>query len=59
MYSDNVDSVCICGDKKSHIADLKDYLNVDNISPRVVLDMGVNEHGETFIEFLKHSKCCV
>ena len=43
MYSNDVDSVYIYGDMNSCIADLKDYVDVDDSSPRVALDTGVNK----------------
>lgn len=49
MYSNDADSIYICSEMNSRIADLKDY--VDDIAPRVALDMGKNKHGEAFIEF--------
>ena len=59
MYIVKGDAVYICGDMNSRIADLKDYIEGDDITPRTVLDTGVNKHGHAFIEFLKDSKCCV
>lgn len=49
----------MCGDVNSRIADLRDYTVVEDIPLRVALDTVVNKHGETCIEFLKDSKCCV
>lgn len=40
MYSNAVNSVCLYCDMSCHIADLKDYVGVKNISPRVVLNSG-------------------
>ena len=59
IYSTDVGSVYLCGDVNSRIADLRDYAAGDDISSRAALDTVVNKHGETFIEFLKDSKCCV
>lgn len=57
-YAADVDSVYICGELNSCIVHLKDYVEEDDIPSRVVLDTSSNKHGETFIEFLKDSKCC-
>lgn len=54
-----MDSIYICGDVNSRIGDLKDYVEGDDVSPRIALDMSVNKHGHTFMEFLKDSKCCI
>ncbi|KAL7370215.1 hypothetical protein ABVT39_022270 [Epinephelus coioides] len=37
-YFTDADSVYICGDFNSRIADLRDYIEEDDISPRVILD---------------------
>lgn len=54
--SGKTDSVYICGDLNSRI---EDYGGGDDVSPPVVLDTSVNNHGHTFIDFLKDSKCCI
>ena len=59
IYTVNVDATYICGDLNCRIADMKDYIEEDDIPSRSAVDTGVNKHGQTFIEFLKDSKCCV
>lgn len=59
IYAADADAVYICGDLNSRIAQLRDYGEEDDIPSRVVLDTSSNKHGESFIEFLKDSKCCV
>lgn len=57
--TDKVDSIYICDDVNSRAGALKDYVEGDDLAPRIVLDMNVNKHGHTFMEFLKDSKCCI
>lgn len=59
LYRLDVDSFYLCGDFNARISNLKDYIDTDDISPRVALDLNSNKHGEAFIEFLKDAKCCV
>uniref|UniRef100_A0A3B3H959 ribonuclease H n=1 Tax=Oryzias latipes TaxID=8090 RepID=A0A3B3H959_ORYLA len=59
IYASDADSVYICGDLNSRIGCLKDFVDEDDIPSRVVLDTVLNNHGHTFVEFLKDSKCCV
>ena len=60
QYS-HADAVYFMGDLNARIGGKQDYNeNFDTaISPRVFLDKVSNKHGDTFIEFLKDSRCCV
>ena len=54
------DIVILCGDMNARIGEMKDYtVNLDNVQDRKVIDLSVNNHGKTFIEFLIDGKLCV
>lgn len=57
----DVDGVYIMGDFNSRIGSWQDFNeNIDaDIGQRKITDKTTNKHGETFLEFLKDSKCCV
>ena len=58
-YAD-VDATYVCGDVNGRIGNWEDYVKeIDDVPLRVVLDEGVNKHGESLIEFLKDSKMCI
>ena len=60
VYSLDTDTIYICGDFNSRISDKKDCIgDLDNIPPRVALDRSLNSQGESFLEFLSDSNCCV
>lgn len=55
-----VDAIYLCGDWNSCIAGLEDCIqDGDNVAPRSKLNTVLNKHGETLLEFLKDSKCCI
>ena len=55
-----VDSVFICADMNARIGNVSDTLSLsDDIASRRVLDNTVNNHGQSFIEFLQESCMCV
>jgi exonuclease III len=59
MFSE-ADALFLCGDLNSRTGKLKDYNEtIDDVPPRHCCDTVKNMHGDTFIEFLKDSKCCV
>lgn len=55
------DGFYICGDFNSRIADKCDIIEGvdDNLPNRVSIDQGKNKHGESLLEFLKQSNCCI
>ena len=56
----DVDSVIICGDINARVGNLNDYVQlVDELSDRIIVDVGKNKHGQVFIDFLHESKMCV
>ena len=60
QYSDEADSIIICGDLNGRIGGLDDYIpSVDNIPKRKHLDTVINQHGHSLIEFLQESKFCI
>lgn len=60
LYSINYDAVYLCGDLNGRISDREDCIpDIDGTVPRNALDTGFNNHGESLLEFLKDSKCCV
>ena len=59
VHSD-CDICIICGDLNARIGNLSDTVpEIDNIPKRVVLDSTKNNHGDSFVDFLKESKCCI
>ena len=48
-----------CYSKYSKLGGLKDYSDVDDVTPRAVFDLTENNHGKALCEFLVDSKCCV
>lgn len=51
MYSLEVDAIYICGDFNCRIADKADCIEgLDNIPPRVALDLVCNSHGDSFLD---------
>lgn len=60
MYNLEVDAIYICGDFNCRIADKADGIEgLDNIPPRVALYLVCNSHGDSFLDFLRDSKCCI
>ena len=59
LYTINADATYLCGDLNSRISDVKDYIEADDIPDRTAIDMCLNKHGQSFVDFLKDSKCCV
>ena len=59
VYYLEADAVYICGDFNSRIADKEDCLVSDGMPPRIAKDLTLNKHGDTFINFIKDSKCCI
>ncbi|CAC5405576.1 unnamed protein product [Mytilus coruscus] len=55
----DTDAIFLCGDFNSRIGSLKDYSDFDELPLRLSLDKTVNQHGNTFLEFLNESKMCV
>ena len=55
----DADAIYFAGDVNARLGGLCDYVDIDGISERVVLDDTVNNHGKAFREFLLESKCCV
>lgn len=54
------DAINVCGDLNSRVGELSDYLKeIDDVPQRVPLDVGINKHGESLIEFLIDSKSCI
>ena len=56
----NDDLVVLCGDFNARLGNFNDFIHgVDNIKERKVIDVKHNKHGESLMEFLKDSNCCV
>ena len=56
----DIDMIILTGDVNSRIGNMHDTISdMDSIPPRNSLDMVVNEHGHTFLEFLNDAKMCV
>lgn len=54
------DAIYFCGDLNSRVDGLSDYVKeIDDVPQRVPLDVGINKHGESLIEFLMDSKFCI
>ncbi len=54
------DCVLVCGDFNSRIGKELDYIDgVDNIGVRSVIDETQNNHGASFLEFLRDCKLCI
>ena len=54
-------SVFVCGDFNARIGSLDDLTDFDdvNIIKRHVLDKPINQHGNSFIDFLNEAKLCI
>lgn len=56
----DIDSVIICGDFNSRIGKTQDgNEGTDELPPRITIDNTQNQHGNSFLEFLNDSRCCV
>ena len=54
------DAIYLCGDLNGRVGGLYDYVKeIDEIPLRAPLDVVINKHGESLIEFLKDSKFCI
>ena len=59
-FHNYVDCFFVCGDLNSRTGGLTDYIHgVDDIQPRVCIDLVKNSHGECLIDFLLESKSCI
>ncbi len=54
----SVDAVYFVGDLNAKLGGLKDYSDIDVLSPRKIIDPAENNHGKAFREFLIEAKCC-
>lgn len=60
VYSLEADVIYLCGDFNSRISNKDDCIgDIDNVPPRVAIDLSMNSHGESLLEFLRDCKCCV
>ena len=61
VYSSiNSDVTILCGDLNARVGNRLDYIcDVDILPDRTAIDHKVNNHGETFLEFLKDVKMCI
>ena len=62
IYINNeCDSIVVSGDFNARIGSLDDLTDFDdvNIIKRHVIDKTINQHGHSFIEFLKEAKLCI
>ena len=60
VYSLEADAIYLCGDFNSRISNKDDCIgDIDNVPPRVAIDLSMNSHGESVLEFLRDCKCCV
>ena len=60
LYSINYAAVYLCGDLNCRISDKDDCISdIDGLVPRIALDAVMNNHGESLLDFLKDSKCCI
>ena len=62
MYTyHDCDAIFLMGDINARIADMVDFdESVDNVKSRCNnVDVKINSHGRSFVEFLLDSKCCV
>ena len=55
----DADAIYFAGDLNAKLGELKDYSDIDKVSPRKVLYKTVNNHRKALREFLLESKCCV
>ena len=56
----HLDSIIVCGDLNSRIADKEDFLmGIDDIPARKSMDEVSNQHGISLLEFLLESKTCI
>jgi hypothetical protein len=54
------EAIFVCGDNNSRIGELQDIISdIDGIPLRKCIDKSVNQHGQTFVDFLIDSKMCV
>ena len=53
--------MCIfAGDVNARMGSMQDcVVDIDTLPTRAIYDMGKNDHGDSFVEFLKESKFCV
>ena len=49
----------ICGDFNSRCGDMVDFIGVDNVHERNVVDYNVNKYGHLLIDFLLNSNMCM
>ncbi len=54
-----LDAIYFVGDINAKIGDLNDYVDIDNVPQRSVLDTTTNNHGKALQEFLLDAKCCL
>ena len=55
----DIDMIILTGDVNSRIGNMHDTISDMDSIPRNSLDMVVNQHGHTFLEFLNDAKMCV
>ena len=57
---ENCDNIILAGDVNSKIGNAQEYIpDIDDVTPRKILDPTFNSHGKELLDFLKDSKMCV